>query len=512
MIKKLKKLVFSRFFVVGFMIAVQFALILAAVLQFSKYFVFYYALMGVLAIIATLRIIYTDRSMAYKLAWIVVIFIFPAFGVTIYAIFSGNMMSSGKLNKLHFISDVTAKALGGGEEAVEELYQLNHNAATQSRYITNAAKYPLYKSCFTQYYKTGEEAFVYMLEELEKAEKYIFIEYFIIGYGEMWDKIREILLRKAKAGVDIRIVYDDIGSIMCLGRDFRQECERDGFQCRVFHRFLPVLSARQNNRDHRKILSIDGKVAFTGGINIADEYINVKERFGYWKDNAILVKGEPAWSFTVMFLTMWDYLTDVPEDKRGQYDAYKPEKFDDSYVENSFVQPYSDNPLDFEPVGENVYLGIISNAHSYLWITTPYLIIDEQMEQALIRAAKSGVDVRIVTPGIPDKKIVNETTKSFYPNLINGGVKIYEYTPGFIHSKTFLCDDKYSTVGSVNLDYRSLYLHFECGLWMYNSTENEKIKEDFEEMFRDSVLIKPQKCSYARQVFRGVLELLAPLQ
>ena len=299
---------------------------------------------------------------------------------------------------------------------------------------------------------------------------------------------------------------------MTLNRKFAGKLEKEGIRCRVFHRFVPVLNARQNNRDHRKICVIDGKTAFTGGINLADEYINRVERFGYWKDNAVMVRGKAAWSFTVMFLTMWDYLCGTAPEKRGDYSVYAPNlEQGQSRKTSGIVQPYTDSPLDDEAVGENIYLGILAAAQEYVWITTPYLIIDERMEQALCTAVRSGIDVRIITPGIPDKKVISETTKSFYPNLLAHGVKIYEYTPGFIHAKTFLCDDRFATVGSVNLDYRSLYLHFECGVWMSGTACIADIKADFEEMFRVSRVAEEEKNSLVRRLFRAVLELLAPL-
>lgn len=511
MLKKLKKLVFSRVFIVGLLIAIQLLMIFMVAIEFTKYFVLYYIVTVILALVFVLKIINTTQNMAYKLAWIVVIFLFPAFGVALYMIFCGNMLSEKSKNKMKFMSEITTKSLGNGSEIIGELSEIDRNAEKQAEYIRNAAKYPPYRNSRTVYFKTGEEAFVSMLEELEKAEKYIFIEYFIIKSGEMWDKIHEILVKKVKQGIDVRVIYDDIGCINTLKRNFAQQLEKEGIKCRVFHRFIPVLSAHQNNRDHRKICVIDGKAAFTGGINLSDEYINTITRFGYWKDNAILTEGEASWSFTVMFLEMWDYLCHTPIKNCGDYDNFRPETASPSENHDGFVQPYSDDPLDFEPVGENVYLGIISAAHDYVWITTPYLIIDEQMEQALLKAVKSGVDVRIITPGIPDKKIINETTKSFYPNLIKNGVKIYEYDPGFIHAKTFICDDVYATVGSVNLDYRSLYLHFECGAWMYKTSCIRDIKEDFIEMFESCTEQSEVHYSLIRQLFRGVLELLAPL-
>lgn len=509
--KKLKKLIFSRVFVVGVLILMQLLMILSMTIEFTKYFIVYYAVMFVLAFVFVLKIINTNQNMAYKLAWIVVVFIFPAFGVALYMIFSGNRLSNRSIKKMRFMEGISSAVLGKGENVVAELAEDDKNAEKQAKYIRNVAKYPPYRNGRLDYFKTGEEAFVVMLEELEKAEKYIFIEYFIISEGEMWNKIHDILKKKVRDGVDVRVIYDDIGCIMTLKRDFAAQLEAEGIKCRVFHRFVPVLSSRQNNRDHRKICVIDGKVAFTGGINIADEYINTIVKYGYWKDNAIVTDGEAAWSFTVMFLSMWEYLCHTPPSEAGNYDKFKPDNLSAVRENDGFIQPYSDDPLDFNPVGENVYLGMISAAHDYIWITTPYLIIDEQMEQALITAVKSGVDVRIVTPGIPDKKIVNETTKSYYPNLIRNGVKIYEYQPGFIHAKTFLCDDKYATVGSINLDYRSLYLHFECGVWMYKTSCIKDIKDDFIGIFAESKEAEETECGFIRQMFRGVMELLAPL-
>ncbi len=509
--KKLKKLIFSRVFVVGVLILMQLLMILSMTIEFTKYFIVYYAVMFVLAFVFVLKIINTNQNMAYKLAWIVVVFTFPAFGVALYMIFSGNRLSNRSIKKMRFMEGISSAVLGKGENVVAELAEDDKNAEKQAKYIRNVAKYPPYRNGRLDYFKTGEEAFVVMLEELEKAEKYIFIEYFIISEGEMWNRIHDILKKKVRDGVDVRIIYDDIGCIMTLKRDFAAQLEAEGIKCRVFHRFVPVLSSRQNNRDHRKICVIDGKVAFTGGINIADEYINTIVKYGYWKDNAIMTDGEAAWSFTVMFLSMWEYLCHTPPSEAGNYDKFKPDNLSAVQDNDGFIQPYSDDPLDFNPVGENVYLGMISAAHDYIWITTPYLIIDEQMEQTLITAVKSGVDVRIVTPGIPDKKIVNETTKSYYPNLIRNGVKIYEYQPGFIHAKTFLCDDKYATVGSINLDYRSLYLHFECGVWMYKTSCIKDIKDDFIGIFAESKEAEETECGFNRQMFRGVMELLAPL-
>ncbi|MGN1346135.1 MAG: cardiolipin synthase [Eubacteriales bacterium] len=511
--RKLKKLHrFNRLYIVGLMIALQLFFIFAIILEFTEYFPIYYVLMTVLEIGFMLRIINSNQNMAYKLAWIVVILLFPAFGVAVYIIFCGNRISEVNRERMSSITTITESAADRNDDIQMALSEENRDAARQAEYIRKTALCPPYQQTETTYFASGEAMFEPLLRELEAAERYIFLEYFIIDYGTMWDKIHDILVRKVAAGVDVRLIYDDMGCISTLDKNFAAKLEAEGIRCRVFHKFVPVLSAHQNNRDHRKICVIDGVCAFTGGINLADEYINAVERFGYWKDTAVMLKGSAAWSFTVMFLTMWDYLTMQKRKPDECYSEYRPDPEKISrYSGAGFVQPYTDNPLDGEPVGENVYLGMIAAATDYVWIMTPYLIIDEAMEQALCYAAKSGVDVRILTPGVPDKKIVNENTKSYYPNLIANGVKIYEFSPGFLHAKTFLCDDCYATVGSVNLDYRSLYLHFECGVWMYKADCIPSIKHDFELTFRRSVQVTDEKRGLIRRLFRGVLELLAPL-
>ncbi len=502
---KLRKLIFSRFFVVAILILVQFLILFVTSVQFSRYFVYYYLFAAAVSLVVVLRVVSSKRNMAYKLAWSVIILVFPAFGAAIYLIFCGNRLSRHALSRMRFMEDVMRRELGADESRQNDADVVS---LRQMQYIETASGCPPCENVDTRYFSSGEALFPVLCDELRKAEKYIFLEYFIISEGEMWDRIHEILLDKVRCGVDVRLIYDDIGCIMSLKRDFAKKLEKEGIKCRVFHRFIPLLSSRQNNRDHRKICVIDGTCAFTGGVNLADEYINRVERFGYWKDNAILMRGPAAWSFSVMFLTMWDYLNGE-RDSAG-YAAFRPAE-QNTQAEPGIVQPYADNPLDNEPVGENVYLGMLSSAERYVWITTPYLIIDEQMERALCRAVKSGIDVRIVTPGIPDKRIVKETTKAFYPELIRNGVKIYEYDPGFIHAKTFLCDDRYAAVGSVNLDYRSLYLHFECGVWMTDVPCITDMKADFEDIFDHAHLVTEEKTGLLRMIFRGVLELIAPL-
>ncbi|HWR61453.1 MAG TPA: phospholipase D-like domain-containing protein, partial [Clostridia bacterium] len=329
--------------------------------------------------------------------------------------------------------------------------------------------------------------------------------------GVMWNSILEILKEKAAQGLDVRVIYDDVGCLMTLPYGYEKELGRMGIKCYVFNPFVPVLSIRLNNRDHRKIAIIDGHTAFTGGINLADEYINAYEKHGHWKDAAIVLHGEAVWSLTVMFLSMWSFLSKTNE----SYEEFKPPvAYCRSIEAEGYVQPYADSPLDDESVGESVYLNLIGEAQEYVYISTPYLILDNEMSAALCLAAKRGVDVRIVTPHIADKWYVHSVSRSNYQVLLDSGVKIYEYTPGFIHSKTFVVDDVFAVVGTINLDYRSLFLHFECGVWMYRTKSVLEVKSDYLQMLQICQSITPdynRNLSWHKRLGRTILKLFAPL-
>jgi cardiolipin synthase len=368
---------------------------------------------------------------------------------------------------------------------------------------------PVYTNTETEYFSSGEAAFPRMLEELEKAQHYIFIEYFIIHPGKFWDSILEVLVRKAAQGVQVRVIYDDMGCMFTLPRDYDQKLRAKGIQCQVFNRFVPVMSLWLNNRDHRKMMIVDGKVGFTGGINLADEYINETHPYGHWKDSAICLEGDAVWSMTVMFLTMWVNCRGRDEDFSVYRPAAAPER-----PWTGCVQPYTDTPLDHEAVGQTVYLNMIAKARSYIYITTPYLVIDVATNTALCNAAKAGVDVRIITPHIPDKRYVFEVTRAHYPPLLDAGVKIYEYTPGFIHGKTFVVDDRFATVGTVNLDYRSLFLHFENGVWLCQTPSIQAVRRDFEETLQQSQAVSLRQFRHLNvllQLYRSILRVFAPL-
>ena len=470
--KWLRRKLFQRATFVFMAIAVQLVVIIAALLEFIDSFYIFYAASIVLSIAAVIWILNDASNPAYKLAWIIPILVFPIFGGLFYLFFGRIRLNKGL--KMEMIA--SADRIGPiqtPEETLEALKAADPPAVRQSHYLSTRAQSPLWNHSFTKYLPDGEIAFEHLSEELKKAERFIFLEYFIIQEGEMWKALLDILREKAERGVDVRVMYDDFGCSGKLPSGYDRELEAMGIRCAVFNPMKPFLSSNLNHRDHRKIAVIDGSVGFTGGMNLADEYINKVERFGHWKDGAIMLKGDAVWSLTLMFLKLWSHV----KGEEANHLRFKP----DLSVTGSdgFVQPFGDSPLDDEPVGENVYLNLIGQAMKYLYITTPYLVIDNEMLTALSLAAKSGVDLRIITPHIPDKWYVHAVTRANYKALVDSGVRIYEYKPGFIHSKTFVVDDKYGVVGTINLDFRSLFLHFECGVWLYGTDSIAAMKEDF---------------------------------
>ncbi|MEG1577454.1 MAG: cardiolipin synthase [Oscillospiraceae bacterium] len=487
----------------------QMATLIVAIVGFGNHFVEFYGICIAISIFAVLCIVGDNSNPAYKIAWIVPILLVPVFGGLLYLAFGGNKLSKKKKKNLHTMEDRMVAALGPDMKSDTLRERAGLTAANMSRYIEESAHCPVYEHTAAEYYALGDDCFQPMLDALRSAEHYIFIEYFIISSGVFWDSILEILKEKAAQGVDVRVLYDDIGSMYTLPKKYAQQLEASGVHCAVFNRFVPMLSALLNNRDHRKITVIDGKIAFTGGINLADEYVNQCVKYGHWKDSSIRLEGEAVWSMTIMFLTMWDFLHETGED----YEQFRPQ-FAALPQGTGWVQPYTDCPWDSEPVGETVYLNLISKAEQYVYITTPYLIIDSAITTALVAAAKSGVDVRIMTPHVPDKRMIFEVTRAHYEPLLEGGVKIYEYTPGFVHGKNFAVDDKYGTVGSVNMDYRSMFLHFENGVWLCDVPAVLDIRRDFEKTLEQCQAVTLKQCRslpFLQRLLRDVLRLFAPL-
>jgi cardiolipin synthase len=495
----------------------------------SKYLSYARQVLDFLSIVVCVHVLNKRAKAAYRITWIFLIMLFPIFGGVLYIFFSSqsNPRKLRRLIERNIRDSGSAFYLPG--DKLPELTGKYPQFIPQAQYLQNYAGFPVYAGTETLYLDSGEAFFRQVLDELKLAERFIFLEFFILKEGEMLDSILSILERKARQGLDVRIIYDDLGCFFSLPPDFKMNMENKGIKCFVFNPFKPILSSLQNNRDHRKIISIDGKTAFTGGLNIADEYINAVDRFGHWKDAAIMLNGEGAWALTLIFLQMWNTRHPqmashpekaFPEDgppsggAKENYESFYPWKNSPCAVlSDGFVQPYADSPVDGENVGEHVYIQIINNAKKYVYINTPYLIPDDGLLSALALAAKSGVDVRIITPHRWDKWYVAITSRSYYRQLISAGVKVYEYTSGFNHGKTFVSDDIVATVGTTNLDFRSLYLHFECGVIMYKSSAVQAVKEDFLRTIPISREIALNDC--ARNIFQRIipdlLRIFAPL-
>lgn len=504
---KLLKKLFSRTVVTALLIVIQVAWLAALLLQLGNSLPAIQTVLRILSLVAILFVIKSDMNPSYKIGWILLIAVLPILGGLMYVFFGNKRPTKNMREMLRAQLEKSAEYLGTQESITGEL---DGGAAGLFKYLEGSAGYPTAKNTTVRYYHVGEEMYADLLPELEKAEKFIFLEYFIIRPGEMWDGVLEILKRKAAAGVDVRIIYDDMGCIDILPANYNATLEGWGIRTMAFNRFVPAVSLVMNNRDHRKITVIDGKVGFTGGINISDEYINAKERFGHWKDTGLMLKGPGVFNLTLMFLEMWnafnkdgdnyaDFIPSAFEEKGGGSDGY--------------VLSFSDSPLDNESVGESVYTDMLYQAKNYIYITTPYLAIDSELQTALCMAAKRGVDVRMITPGIPDKKLVYRLTRSYYPTLLRAGVKIYEYTPGFIHAKSYVCDDELCVVGTINMDYRSLYLHFECGTLIYNNPEVVRVKQDDLETMEKcrKVELSDMKTNFLGELLDSFLRSIAPL-
>lgn len=508
--RKLIRAFIKQRFIVALMLIAQIVALVAILLSSSEVSFAIQCVLFVLSAIAILHVISKKEKGAYKLTWVFLILLLPVLGGLLYVMFQAQLGTKRFAKNIDKTTEKVNQLIGLQQCDNKEVYDEIPHHLHQVKYLQKHTGFPIYKNSRTTYLSPGEKKFEYLLEEIKKAEKYIFLEYFIIEEGIMWDAILEVLKEKASQGVKVRLIYDDMGCFVLLPKNYPKQLEKLGIECKVFNPFRPFLTVMQNNRDHRKIVSIDGKVAFTGGINLADEYINAYEKHGHWKDSSVMVEGKAAWSFTLMFLQMWELCTNIKED----YYLYYPWKDQECLVDSTgFVQPYCDSPMDKENVGEHVYLQIINNAKKYVYINTPYLIVDDSMVSALTLAAKSGIDVRIVTPHIWDKWVVHVTTRSYYQELIAAGVKVYEYTKGFMHSKTFISDDETATIGTINMDFRSLYLHFECGTLLFKSEAVMEAKEDFLETLKScqKITLEDCRCNLLMRIFRSFLRIFAPL-
>lgn len=497
-----------RILFLAFAVVIQAAVIVIPYVFLKHYIVHFNGVFRLVSVFVVLYILKSDINPVYKIPWIVLLLALPVFGGVLYIIYGRLHFSKKDIMTFVDINNKCKEALALRPFANDSLEKEAPLIYPQAKYLLDYALAPTYNNTETTYFPLGDDMFPVMLSELNKAEKFIFMEYFIIEDGLMLNSILDILKEKASRGVDVRFMYDSLGSIAKAPVDIVRDLRKAGIRCFEFNTFRSILDNRYNNRDHRKICVIDGNVGFTGGVNLADEYINVKTVYGHWKDTAIMIKGDAVWSLTNMFLTLWDGINKCDEEFR----KYLPDI--DVKADNGYVIPYTDFPIDNETVGKSVYLNMINRANRYIYIMTPYLILDNTMATSLCDAAKSGIDVRLITPGIADKKLVNLLTKSYYDKLIEAGVKIYEYTPGFVHAKIFVSDDETAVVGTINLDYRSLAHHFENAIWMYKTDIVADIKKDFLDTQEKCERITLEKCmkkSFGKIIFLPILRLFSPM-
>ena len=507
---KLIKLLTSKLAAIVLLIIMQVAVFIALALIARSIFPYIVYIGMAASYLVFLFIIKSNKPSAYKITWVILLLAFPVVTGGLYLI-AGNKRPTRKIAAQIEQHALIARLLDAdgslpfiNKEECGRMYSL-------LQYVRNHSSYHAYTNTQAKYYPSGESMYEDMLAELSKAEKFIFVEFFIIKESGMWDRLLEVMEQKAARGVDVRLIVDGLGSHKMFTRSYVAKLRAKGIKVLKFNPLVPYLQLFMNNRDHRKIVVIDGHTAFNGGINISDEYINKKVRFGKWKDNGVLLHGEAVWSFTLMFIEMWD--TFCKENERiTDYFSYKYEP-DSPVAADGLILPYGDTPLDNEELGENIYVDMLNQAERYVYIYTPYLIISEKMIQTLRLTAKRGVDVRLITPGIADKKLIHRLGRSYYRFLLDAGVKIYEYTPGFMHAKSFISDDQVAIVGTINLDYRSLYLHFECATLMFKSSVIQDIKTDFIKTLEQSKEIKPgvRKIRVAHELLDAILHLFAPL-
>lgn len=465
-----------------------------------------YALSMIAGTITVIYILNRRGNPDHKIAWIIFILVFPVFGILVFLLWGGGRVLPHLRRKMEKCEAHYLPYIKEDSEIRDRLRYYDMFHSRQADYLSGESGYPLYGNTETEYLSPGEKIFEKMLRELEKAEKYIFMEFFILAEGYMWDEIHKILVGKVKEGIEVRIIFDDFGSIKRQHKNFISNLRAEGIAVSVFNPIKPSMNIFMNNRSHRKIVVIDGKTAFTGGFNIGDEYINRMARFGHWYDSGIMLKGEAVRSFLAMFCCMWEFTTKQELDINSYFSEYQAS-------DSGFVLPYCDDPLNDKNPAEGIYMQILNTAQKYVYITSPYLIIDNTMTSILRMAAKSGIDVRIVTPHIPDKWYVHPVTQYNYLELLEAGVRIYEYTPGFIHSKLFVSDDKIATVGTVNMDYRSFVFHFECGAWICDNDTVLDIKAQFEDIISKSQEIRIdewKKRPLAMRLKQAILHIFAP--
>ena len=494
----------------GTMIAIQVVWFLLFMYKLTDYSLGINIALKTLSLFVVLHIMGKNNNPASKLAWIIPVMAFPLLGGLLYLVLY-QRKPARKLRHRMEASEARIRPMMKVQNGIcEKVQDTDPAAAGQMRYIQNICHMSPHAETDTVYFSSGEEFLPVFLEKLKQAKHYIFMEYFIIHEGVMWNQILEVLKEKVSEGVDVRVIYDDVGSLTYLPPDYHDQLEATGILCEAFNPFVPFVSTIMNHRDHRKITVIDGYIGFTGGLNFGDEYINVTNRYGYWKDNAIMLTGEGVWNLNVMFLTMWNSIRRTD----SSFEQYRPRVFHpEPFAGNGYVQPYHDTPLDDENVGENVYLNLINGSQHHLTILNPYVVLDNEMITALGLAAKRGVEVSLVVPGTSDSWLVSKLADTYYPQLMEQGVKIYRYQPGFIHEKVFVSDGNAATVGTFNLDYRSLYLHFECGVFLYRTDSVRQVEADAAQVLSqcEPLTMEMIEKGFFVGMLQRILRIFAPL-
>ena len=498
----------ARYIVAMLITVLEVVLIIGVVFALCYFVPYFYIAAWLTQIGCVLRIVSSDDNPDYKVPWLLFVLVLPVAGFMLYFIFSSRTLKKKYVKRLEALKE--SRYRYDGSALHDALAASDPVAANQARLLCHIAESHLFPAVGEEYFPVGEAMMVRLLEDLRAARHFIYMEYFIIEEGLFWDTILAVLEEKAAAGVDVRVLYDDVGCMATLPGNYARILQKKGIHATGFSRLRGQADSEFNNRSHRKITVIDGRVAYTGGINIADEYINAKQKLGHWKDTAMRFEGPAVLEMTRMFLV--DYGINVKAEQMPDYDPYPT---DHPCNGEGYMIPFGDGPapLYSHRVGKTLLINMLAGAVSYAWFTTPYLIIDNELCGALASAALRGVDVRIVVPHIPDKRIVFAMTRSFYPRLLRAGVKIYEYEPGFVHAKSYLVDGKYAMIGTINMDYRSLVHHFENGVWLYRSAVINDMRADMEDTLQKSIPVGEDmiKTNFLQKLFRAVVRIFSPL-
>ncbi len=502
------KILFSRFTLAFVALSIQILIITFCAVFFQKYLLLLFGGTAVFGFLLTIYIINQSGSPSFHISWIILILLFPALGVFVYLFVKLQVGVHAISKRYQVLRNEMTVYLKQDKKVLQKVIKESEHLTRYVTYMNRISGYPIHQNTKTKYYPLGDDMFPDLLHDLKQAKDYIFLEYFIVAKGHMWNSVLEILKEKAKSGVRVYFMYDGTCSFMLLPKNYSEELKQFGIHCKVFNPVVPIISTQYNNRDHRKIVVIDGRVGYTGGVNLADEYINRITRFGHWKDNAIRIEGDAVRNFILLFLENWY------ADEKGPQDYEKFLKGVKGKKSSSYVLPFGDNPFDSYPVGQVSYLHLIQTAKHSIHIMMPYFIVDHEMLHSLCNAAMSGIDVKLIMPHIADKKWIYYVARTYFKELIESGVEIYEYMPGFIHSKMMIQDGTAAVIGSINLDYRSLYLNFEDAIYLYQDSSILDMEKDYEETLKSCKLITLNslaKYSLTKRLVGRILRVIAPL-